>query len=511
MADPVAPLPSDAPGGDEVPVVAWPFLFSHRIHRRLRDSDRYRWWVLVTVLTGLFATGFTITILAVSLGTVARDLDTRATALTWVVTGPLLGLALAMPLFGKLGDVWGHRRVYLWGFAGFTVGAALTAVAWSGPVLIAVRVLGSLPGAAIGPASMALIMTAFAEEDRVKAMGWWSLVGAGAPVIGLVAGGPIVDAVGWRAIFVIQAPLALLALAIAAVVLRETPRRPREPVDIAGAATLAAATVLALLGLTVGADRGFADPLALVLFVASPIALAGFVAAERRAAHPLLPLTFFRRPSFTPSLVAQFSANFAYMGGFIVTPLLVERRFGYGVAATSLAMAFRPLCFSVSAPVAGFVAARTGERRAALTGTVLLVASMVLFVFAAAADAVGPVFAGLVLSGLAMGTSSPSLVTVVANAVDVHDLGVANAAQQMVAQIGVVAGIQVLSTVQGDSHLAGPFVAAYSVGAVAAVVAVIGAWFVRDAGVRTVAGGRRRGRSTRRAAAPPPSPPARSS
>jgi MFS family permease len=199
------------------------------------------------------------------------------------------------------------------------------------------------------------------------------------------------------------------------------------------------------------------------------------------------------------------------MGGFIVTPLLVERRFGYGVAATSLAMALRPLCFSVSAPVAGYVAARTGERRAALTGTVLLVASMALFVVAAAADTVGPVFAGLVLSGLAMGTSSPSLVTVVANAVDVHDLGVANAAQQMVAQIGVVAGIQVLSTVQGDSHLAGPFVAAYAVGAVAAVVAVVAAWFVRDAGVRTLAvGRRRRDRSTTRAAAPPPSPPARS-
>src|SRR3954447_3465076 len=208
----LAPFVSDAPGGDEVPVVAWPFLFRHRIHHQLRTSDRYPWWVLVTVLAGLFATGFTITILAVSLGIVAKDLDTTATSLTWVVTGPLLGLALTMPLFGKLGDIWGHRRVYLLGFAGFTVGAALTAIAWSGPALIAIRILGSLPGAAIGPASMALIMAAFPEEDRVKVMGWWSVVGAGAPVIGLVAGGPIVEAIGWRWIFIAQVPLSLGAL-----------------------------------------------------------------------------------------------------------------------------------------------------------------------------------------------------------------------------------------------------------------------------------------------------------
>lgn len=212
----------EAPGGDEVPVVGWPFLFEHRI-RRFRDGARPRWLTLVAVLTGLFATGFSITILAVSLPAVARDLGTGSENLTWVVTGPLLGLALTMPLLGKVGDTRGHRRLFLLGFAGFTVGAACTALAWNGPSLIAIRTLGSLPGAAIGPASMALIMQAFPEEDRVKAMGWWSLVGAGAPVIGLVAGGPVVAAFGWRAIFVAQVPLSAFALGMAFVVLRETP------------------------------------------------------------------------------------------------------------------------------------------------------------------------------------------------------------------------------------------------------------------------------------------------
>jgi EmrB/QacA subfamily drug resistance transporter len=474
------PFVSDAPGGEEVPVVAWPLLFRHKVSHRVRSSDRYPWWVLVTVLAGLFATGFTITIMAVSLKDIAKDLGSSETALTWVVTGPFLALALTMPLFGKLGDLYGHRRVYLLGFAGFTVGAALTAFAWSGGSLIAIRVLGSIPGAATGPTSMALIMRAFPEDDRVKAMGWWALVGAGAPVIGLVAGGPLVDAVGWRWIFVAQVPISLVALVVGFLVLHETPRREKVPIDVAGAATLGVAVVAALLGMTLGAQLGWGHPAVIGLLVLSPVALWLFVRTERSAAEPLLPLDFFRHRDFTASLVAQGTSNFAYMGGFIITPLLMENRFGFSVAATSLKMVCRPLSNSLASPSGGYLAARIGERPTAIAGMLMIAVSMVMFAFAASAAVVALVFVGLVLSGIGLGGSAPSLITVVANTVDAEDLGVANAAQQMVAMIGTVAGIQVLSTIQGGSESAGPFTAAYLVGGAIAVVGVVASSFVRS-------------------------------
>jgi EmrB/QacA subfamily drug resistance transporter len=479
---PSAVFPGDAPGGEEVPVVAWPLLFRNRLHRRLRGRDRYPWWVLATVLAGLFATGFTITIVAVSLGDIAEDLGTSPETLTWAVTGPWLVLALAMPIFGKLGDVRGHRLVYLWGFAGFTAGAALTALAFDGSTFIAARIIGSLPGAAIGPTSMALIMRAFPESERVKAMGWWALVGAGAPVVGLVAGGPLVEAFGWRWLFVVQIPLSLLALVVAIIVLHETPRRAREPIDFAGAFTIGTATVSALLGLTFGAQLGWTHPVVIALFVLSPVSLWAFVRCERRAEHPLLPLAFFRRRDFTASLVAQFGSNFAYMGGFIITPLLMDTRFGFSVAATSLAMTVRPLSNSIASPVGGYVAARVGERRAAVFGTVLIAVSMASFALGSASGGLAFVFAALLLSGIGLGAASPSLITVVANTVRPDDLGVANAAQQMVAQIGVVAGIQVLSTIQGGSEASAPFVVAYLAGATLAVVGVLGAAAVRRRG-----------------------------
>lgn len=474
-------LSTDVPGTEEVPAVNWPLLWRARLGHRVRSSDRYRWWVLWAALTGNFAAGFTITILAVSVSTIAKDLGGRESSLTWIVTGPLLTFALATPLFGKLGDVFGHRRVYLAGFAAFAGVAVLTAVAWNPASLIGFRVLGALAGSATGPSSMALIMRAFPEEDRVKAMGFWSLVGAGAPVIGLVAGGPVVDTFGWRWIFVAQAPISLIAVVLAASVLHETPRREREPIDFAGAGLLAAATITALLALERGGTRGWIDPVALLLLVAVPPLLYGFVRVERRTSHPLLPLGFFRLPNFTAALVALFAANFAYMGGFIVTPRLVEDVLGLSVATTAYVMLFRPLTFSVVAPVAGYLAVRIGERVTSVAGTACVVLSMVVLAIGARGEMLALVIVGLTFSGLGLGICSPSLTSSIANAVDAADLGVANAAQAMVSQIGVVAGMQILTTVADSGRGGAPFASAYLVGGAVAVISIVAAWSVRSA------------------------------
>ena len=169
------------------------------------------------------------------------------------------------------------------------------------------------------------------------------------------------------------------------------------------------------------------------------------------------------------------------MGGFIVTPLLMQEVFDYSLQTTGYVMLCRPLTFSVFAPIAGYLTVQVGERRAAIAGTVMVVVSMMVFALGAHQESVVLVIVGLVLSGLGLGASSPSLVSSVANAVPERDLGVANAAQSMVTQIGVVVGIQVMSTVAAASAETGPYVTAYLVGAAVAFVGVGGAAFVRSA------------------------------
>ena len=462
----------------EEPVVAWPLLLRDRLTRRVTPSRRSPRLLLATVLVGLFATGFSITILAVSLGDVARDLDSSRTLLTWTVTGPFLVMALAMPLLGNLGDVIGHRKVFLVGLTVFAIATACTAVAWSGLSLVVLRLVAAGGGAAIGPASMALIMRAYPVEERVKAMGWWSLVGAGGPVIGLVVGGPVVDAIGWRGIFAVQAPLAALAALAAMRVLRETPRGVRVPIDWPGVFSLGAAATSLLLGLNLAGSSGWGSPIVIALLCAAPIALVAFVRIERTTRHPLMPLELFATRDFSAALMARTAVNFAYMGGFIITPFLVRQEFGFSVAAASLAMVLRPLSNSTASPVSGYAALRFGERRVATFGTSLLVFSMACFVAATAWEALALVFLGLFVSGVAAGAAMPSLITVASNSVPDDRLGVANAAQQMCDAIGAVLGIQVLSTVQEGAGGGAGFERAYAVGAIVAVLAVVAARFV---------------------------------
>src|SRR5204862_3385162 len=132
--------------------------------------------VLWTVLAGLFAVNVTFTIFAVALPRIARELGTDQNTLTWVITGPLLAYGVVAPVLGKAGDTWGYRRVYLFVMFGALVCGGLSAIAWNAGSLIAFRTLGSVEGAATGASSMALIFSEFERDDRVKAMGWWSLV-----------------------------------------------------------------------------------------------------------------------------------------------------------------------------------------------------------------------------------------------------------------------------------------------------------------------------------------------
>jgi len=465
----------------EESVVAWPLWWRARPRatmERRRVGGHNPWLLLATVLTGLFATGFSVTILAVSIPEIADDLGSSTSVLTFVITGPFLAIALAMPLLGKLGDVRGHRRVYLVGLAGFSVATACTALAWSAPSLIALRVVAAFFGAATAPASMAMIMHAFGPGQRSKAMGWWSLVSAGAPVMGLVVGGPLVDAIGWRGIFLVQAPLAAAAVVVGFFVLPETERAARAAIDWKGAALLAVATVSGLGALQLGGEVGWTEPLLLIPVAIAIAATVVFVFAERVADTPLIPPALVRRRNFGASISAQALSNFGYMGGYIVTPILVQEVFGYSVGQTSFAMAVRPLTFSITAPIAGYVAVRVGERRCALAGATLLILSMVGFVLASVQESIALMFVSLAIGGLSQGVSVPSLVTVAANDIDAADFGVGNAAQQMMSQIGAVAGIQTMSSVS-TSASTNAFAAAYTVGGVAAFCGLLAATRIR--------------------------------
>ena len=477
-------LTIDAPGIDSISVVPWPLMFRERVRERIAGSPKYPWIVLATALFGLFTVGFTITILAVSVPRMSDDFGAPEATLTWVITGPMLAFAIFGPAAGKLADTYGHRRVYLLGLAGAGLFAAATALAWSAASLIAFRVAGATLGAACGPASMAMINRLFSREARVQAMGYWSLVMAGGPVLGVVAGGPIVEAFGWRWIFVGQVPFVVAGLLIAFALLPPSERQPRQPFDIVGAATLGGTVAFAMLALNRGPLMGWSHPLVVGGFAWLPIGLGLFVFRQSRFAYPLIPLTYLTRRNFAFPIATQMLTNFAYMGGFIMTPLLLQEVLGYGETRTGLLSIARPLLFAIAGPIAGYWATRVGERNAGAFGAFCVVLSMIGMAQVSPNSSDVLVVGALGLSGIGLGASSPAMAASIANAVDERDHGVAGAAQQMMSQVAVVTGIQLLQTVQAArvdvSGLTGSYSDAYMLGAIVAAFGIVTALFVRS-------------------------------
>jgi EmrB/QacA subfamily drug resistance transporter len=473
----------EPPGVDEVVVVPWSLLLRRRVEGRLSASPRGPWIVLAAALLGVFTASFTITVLAVSLADIARDLGSSTSVLTWAIVAPSLAMAVLGPIAGKLSDRLGARRVYLWSLVGVTVFSAAAVVAWDAASLIGFRFLGAVFGAAAGPSALSMINRSFPPERRAQALGYWSLVGAGAPVLGVVIGGPLVDAYGWRWIFVIQTPIALAALVVGFLVLPFAPRGPRVPFDVAGSALLATGVGSLLVALNRGPEMGWSSPLVVGGFLVGPLLLAWFVRVENRTAHPLLPMRWFRQRNFTFPMVNQFFANFAYMGGFILTPLLLTEVLGYSTTKTGLVSIARPLAFSIAGPVAGYLAVKLGERTIGVAGSLCLAASTMGLAAITADSSLLWIELSLILSGVGMGAAAPSMIASIANAVDQRDLGVASAAAQTMSQIGVVAGMQILLTVQvafvasrGDAS----YGIAYHVGTAAALAAAAAAAMVRS-------------------------------
>ena len=322
------------------------------------------------------------------------EFHTNFSVLTWVSTGPLLAFGLAAPLAGRVGDLFGHRRLYLWGLVGAMLSAVLTATAPDVTVLIFARVLDGVQGAATGTASMAMILRMFAPEDRVKAMGWWSMVGAGGPVIGVTLGAPIIQFFGWRALFWGQLVLLVLSTVVVALVLpaHGTPgggrARPGAPRAVGRVSTGSArGACRARWWGHAGAQRGTGGRLVL----AGGAGLGRTVGRVRRwcscsasatPGAPLIPPEYFRRRNFMLPMGTRAFSFFAYFGGFFLFPLMMEQVYHYSETQVGLLSIARPLLFSISSPVAGYLTVRIGERTGAVLGARFVTLSMVLFAIA---------------------------------------------------------------------------------------------------------------------------------
>ena len=429
--------------------------------------------VLIAALTGQFATSFPVTLFSVVLAPIARSYGVAPSVLTWAITGPFLVMAVCTPVFGKLGDTYGHRRLFLIGLAGSTAAALATAAAPTAAALIALRIVGQAFGAASQPTALALIMRVFPASERSKATGWWSMVGAGSPVTGLVIGGPLAEAFGWRSLFLVQAGITTAALLLALRALPRDQQTKRTRVDLIGASLLMTGILAILFAINQVPSSGV-TLLLVAIFAAGLALLALFVRRQLRITYPLIRMSFFRNPTFCIANAIMACIMFGYFGGYLLAPIYLETGLGMSLGLTSLIMTSRPVALSLSSPI-WVRLPRKWSQRGPVVGALSALAAMAMLALAAYEHSLAALVAGLVLGGLGTGIAQPGLTVRVINSVTAEDYGSAAGLQVMFTQIAAVLGLSVLGGVaagRGTSGHAPYYVLAFLIGGAVSLVAI---------------------------------------
>ena len=341
--------------------------------------DPRRWHILAVLAVAQFMVVLDATIVNVALPSIRADLGFDATDLQWVVNAYTLLFGGFLLLGGRLGDLLGRRRVFLTGLGLFATASLAGGLASSQDLLIGARAVQGFGAALMSPAALALVVTTFpAGRERATAMGIWaSLAGLGGTV-GVVAGGVLVQAVGWEWVFFVNVPVAIAVVPFVLRLVRESREQVtgRRTYDVAGAIT-ATAGLMALVYAVIGTDQhGWTSARTLGLVGLSVALLASFVAIESRSSAPLVPLRLFANRGVSTGNVGQLLNGAAFVGMFFLLALAMQSVLGMSAIETGVAFVPMGITAIAGATLAPIVAGRFGTRATILTGTILATASL---------------------------------------------------------------------------------------------------------------------------------------
>ncbi len=443
----------------------------------------HRKFTLLVLLASVFTVVVSTTVLVVSLPTIAADLGSTVSIVSWTITAPMLSFGVLGPALGKAGDLWGHRRVFVGGLLLSGAFSFASAFSWGPISLIIFRTLAAGFGAASSPSAMAYINRMFDADERVRPLSYWSFTTASSPVIGVILGVPLMEAVGWRAIFLIQGPLCILAAAISWKSLFETERKSDSRFDLQGSVCLGTGSILLLVVINRGSSWGWFSPVIAALLIVAIGSLALFVRVERSSSNPLMPMSWMKTRNIVAPILTLAMLNYAYMGSFMLIPQMLEGGLGFTTQAVGWLVITRPVAFSLVAPMGSRLVARFGTRGSGMLGGQTMVAAMLMLAAVRQSDDLGLIITGLALTGIGLAIAGPALVSVMSSAVPESDMGVASALMQLASQLGSVMGGALMIAIHESALGLGKmesYGVAISSGAVVAVAAIGVAGLVRN-------------------------------
>jgi EmrB/QacA subfamily drug resistance transporter len=416
-------------------------------------KDNSKWLILATVMVGTFLGRLDQTIVNLALPKIISDFSITVSAGGWIATAYILANAVFVPVWGKLGDTIGRKKVYIMGFGIFIVGSMLAGFAWNLDSMLVFRVIQAIASSADYPTAMAILVFTFRDgRERAQALGIWSSVFAASAVVGPLIGGPLIDNFGWRSVFLINIPIGIIGLIMALAYVPESTGRQTESFDWWGALTLGGALSALVLVLDQGTDWGWFSTSSLLSYLAVLVFGVVFYFIEKNHKEPIVDLKFFRNSVFVNVLANNFVVFMGLMGSVFVIPIFAQTFLGY--SATESGYLFIPMAAAlmIASPLGGALTGRIKPNIVIMLSTAVAALGLYLFasfidVRATAIDIMFPLF--VMAFGLGFGMAQRT--SAVAAIVPPEEIGVASSVLALARNIAGAFGIAVFGTILQSS------------------------------------------------------------
>jgi len=417
---------------------------THSIH------GNKRWLALIVLCLGVLMIVLDTTIVNVALPSIAADLGFTETSLVWVVNAYMLTFGGCLLLGGRLGDLYGHRKLFLGGITLFTLASLVCGLANSQALLVCARAVQGLGGAVVSAVSLSLIMNLFTETgERAKAMGVYGFVCAGGGSIGVLLGGLLTNLLSWHWIFLVNLPIGIAVYGLCMALLPPAPGHAHgERLDVAGAVTVTASLMLAVYAVVNGNDAGWTSAQTLGLLLVALALLAVFLTIEARAHHPLMPLALFRLRNVATANVVGVLWAAAMFAWFFISALYLQRVLGYRPLQVGLAFLPANLIMALfSLGLSARVVMRFGLRLPLAVGLLTAACGLALFARAPVDGTFAfDVLPGMVLLGIGAGIAFNPMLLAAMSDVDPSDSGLASGIVNTSFMMGGALGLAVLAS-----------------------------------------------------------------
>ena len=413
----------------------------------LAEKNR-KWWTLAAVAFGLFMIMLDNTVVNVALPSIERDLHVSISSLEWVVTAYALTFAALLITGGKLGDLFGRRRLFIVGIAIFTLSSLACGLAPSSGFLIGARAVQGIGAALMNPASLSIITATFPPRERGQAIGIWAGVSAMALAIGPLIGGLIVDNINWNWIFFINVPVGVAGIVVSRLVIKESRDTSHEQsIDLPGLITSSAGLFALTYGLIEGNRHGWTSPEIVGLFSAAAVLLVAFVLLERYQRLPMLDLSLFRNGSFVGANLVAMLVSLGMFGVFFFVSLYIQNILGW--TPTQAGASFLPMTILIIliAPIAGRLSDRVGSRWLMGAGMTLVSISLLLYQRVGLHSTFWTLLPAMLLGGIGMAMTMSPMTAAAMGSVPVDKAGVGSGVLNSFRQLGGSLGIAVMGAI----------------------------------------------------------------